>query len=75
LSSVTRWALGTRSVDVTWRRDDDISLSSAQYKVLRKEVVADVQFTEPSLLSVTLGKTFAECFLGFAECFRHSAKK
>jgi hypothetical protein len=28
----------------------------------------------PSLPSVTLGKAFAACFLGFAECFRHSAK-
>jgi hypothetical protein len=26
------------------------------------------------LPSVTLGKAFAECFYGFAECFRHSAK-
>jgi hypothetical protein len=25
--------------------------------------------------SVTLGKAFTECFLGFAECFRHSAKR
>jgi hypothetical protein len=44
-------------------------------KVLGKEVVADVQFAEISLPSVTLGKTFTECFTGFAECFRHSAKK
>jgi hypothetical protein len=27
------------------------------------------------LLGVTLGKVFVECFLDFAECFRHSAKK
>jgi len=27
-----------------------------------------------SLLSVTLGKPFAECFLGFAECLWHTAK-
>jgi hypothetical protein len=39
-----------------------------------KEVVADVQFIETSLPSVTLGKDFTECFSGFAECFRHSAK-
>jgi hypothetical protein len=38
-----------------------------------RQVVVDVQFTEHSLPSV--GKAFAECFLGFAECFRHSAKK
>jgi hypothetical protein len=29
---------------------------------LGKEVVADVQFTETSLPSVTLRKEFAECF-------------
>jgi hypothetical protein len=44
-------------------------------KIFSKEAVADVQFTEPSLPSVTLGKAFTECFLGFAECFRHSTKK
>jgi hypothetical protein len=44
-------------------------------KVLGKEAVADVQFTELSLPSVTLGKAFAECFPGFAECFRHLAKR
>jgi len=27
------------------------------------------------LLSVTLGKGFAECISAFAECLRHSAKK
>jgi hypothetical protein len=26
------------------------------------------------LPSATLGKAFAECFYGFAECFRHSTK-
>ena len=30
--------------------------------------------TECRLPSVTLGKPFAECFWGFAECPRHSAK-
>jgi hypothetical protein len=44
-------------------------------KVLDKEVIVDVQFAELSLPSVTLGKTFAECFLGFDECCRHLAKK
>jgi hypothetical protein len=44
-------------------------------KVLGKEVVADVQFAERSLPSVTLGKVFAECFICFAECLRHSAKE
>jgi hypothetical protein len=47
------------------------SLPSARQKVLGKEAVADVQFAERSLPSVTLGKVFAECFLGFAECLRH----
>jgi hypothetical protein len=27
------------------------------------------------LPSATLGKVFAECFWGFAECFGHSAKR
>jgi hypothetical protein len=44
-------------------------------KGTRQEAVADVQFAERSLPSVTLGKVFAECFLGFAECLRHSAKE
>jgi hypothetical protein len=34
-----------------------------------------VPFVGHSLPSVTLGKAFAECFEGFAECFRHSAKR
>jgi hypothetical protein len=38
------------------------SLSSDREKVLGKEGFADVLFAEPSLLSVTLGKAFAECF-------------
>jgi hypothetical protein len=51
------------------------NLPSAREKVLGKEVFADALFAEPSLPSVTLGKAFAECFYGFAECFRHSAKR
>jgi hypothetical protein len=48
-----------------WRCDDDFfcRLPSARQKVLDKEVVADVQFTETSLPRVTLGKDFAESFL------------
>jgi hypothetical protein len=34
-----------------------------------------VSHTAKTLPSVTLGKDFAECFLGFAECFRHLAKQ
>jgi hypothetical protein len=48
---------------------------SAQEKVLGKEAFADVLFAEPSLTSATLGKDGAECISGFAECFRHSAKR
>jgi hypothetical protein len=62
------------------RRDGGFSLSStswhsaktlpsAREKVLGKEGFADVLCTEPYLSSVTLGKVFAECFLG-----RHSTK-
>jgi hypothetical protein len=83
---VPKKTLGKGSVTVTWRRDGDFSLPStkwhsakslpsARQKVLGKDVVADVQFAERSLPSVTLGKVFAECFLGFAECLRHSAKE
>jgi hypothetical protein len=72
---VPKETLGKGSVTVTWHRDSDFSLPSARQKVLGKEAVADVQFAERSLPSVTLGKVFAECFLGFAECLRHSAKE
>jgi hypothetical protein len=51
------------------------TLPSARQKVLGKEAVADVQFAERSLPSVTLGKAFAECKIAFAECLRHSAKE
>lgn len=44
-------------------------------KVLDKEAVADVQFVDTSLSRVTLGKDFAECFLGSTECLKHSAKQ
>jgi hypothetical protein len=51
------------------------SLPSAREKVLGKEAFTDVLFAEPSLPSATLGKAFAECFWGLAECFGHSAKR
>jgi hypothetical protein len=38
------------------------SLSSAREKLLGKECFADALCAEPSLLSATLGKAFAECF-------------
>ena len=83
---MSRRTLDKDSIIVTWRRDNDFSLpstrrhsakslSSARQKVLGKEVVADVQLTETTLPRVTLGKEFAECFLGFAECLKHSTKK
>jgi hypothetical protein len=50
-------------------------LPSAQQKVLGKEAVADVQFAERSLPSVTLDKAFAECKIAFAVCLEHTAKK
>ena len=78
--------LGKGSVTVTWRRDGDFSLPSAKWhsaktlpsarqKVLGKEAVADVQFAERSLPSVTLGKAVAECKIAFAVCLEHTAKK
>jgi hypothetical protein len=51
------------------------SLPSARQKVLGEEAVADVQFAERSLPSVTLGKAFAECKIAFAVCLEHTAKK
>jgi hypothetical protein len=51
------------------------SLPSVRNKALGKELFADRFFTGCSLPSATLGKDFAECFSGFAECFGHSAKR
>jgi hypothetical protein len=51
------------------------TLPSARQKVLDKEAVADVQFAERSLPSVTLGKGFAECKIAFAVCLEHTAKE
>jgi hypothetical protein len=50
-------------------------LPSARQKVLDKEAVADVQFAERSLPSVTLGKAFAECKIAFAVCLEHTTKE
>jgi len=41
---------------------------------LGKEFFADEFFAECSLPSAALGKAFAECKAGFAECGLHSAK-
>jgi hypothetical protein len=43
-------------------------------KIFDKKTVIDVYFTKTYLSSVTLDKDFVECFIGFTECFRHSAK-
>jgi hypothetical protein len=43
------------------------STLGAQQKVLGKEAVTDVRFTEYSLPRVTPGKEFAECFLAFVD--------
>jgi hypothetical protein len=51
------------------------TLPSARQKVLGKEAVADVQFVERSLPSVTFGKAFAECKIAFAVCLEHTAKE
>jgi hypothetical protein len=71
---VSPWTLGKAAVSVTRRRNGrfslpsalpgtrQTSLPSAREKVLGKEVFADALFAEPSLPSVTLDKTFAECF-------------
>jgi hypothetical protein len=83
---VPQKALGKGSVTVTWRRDGDFSLPSAIWHsakslpsarqiVLGKEAVADIQFAERSLPSVTLDKVFAECKIVFAVCLRHTAKE
>jgi hypothetical protein len=64
LPSVTLWALGTGSVTITWRRDDDFSLSSTlQYSVkVDKKYSTKKSLPMYNLPSVTLGKAFVECF-------------
>ena len=42
---------------------------------LGKEIFADKIFAERPLPSAALGKAFAECLAGFAECPQHSAKR
>jgi hypothetical protein len=61
-----KWHSANSLPSVKWHSAN--SLPSARQKVLGKEAVADVQFVERSLPSVTLGKAFAECL-------RHSAKE
>jgi len=49
-------------------------LLSAQEKTLSKETFGGTVDTVCCLPSVTLNKSFAECFLGFAVCLWHTAK-
>ena len=44
------------------------ALPSARQKTLGKDAFADAFFAERCLPSAALGKAFAECKLGFAEC-------
>ena len=50
------------------------SLPSARWLTLGKELFVVKMYVVCSLSSVTLGKAFAECFVGFAECLWHTAK-
>jgi hypothetical protein len=83
LSSVFYWALGKEDFAESRTLQRPALGKGLIYRVrdtwhsqaLGKETVADVQFAERSLPSVTLGKAFAECKLTFAECLRHSAKE
>jgi hypothetical protein len=68
VSNIRRTATLDKVSDaVTWRRDCDFSLSSVRQKLLCKDVVADVQFSEIFLPIVTLSKDFIKYFPGFAE--------
>ena len=50
-------------------------LLGAQEKALGKAFFAVTIIVVWSLPSAALGKAFAECNMGFAECFGHSAKR
>ena len=49
--------------------------AECRFLALGKEIFADKIFAERPLPSVALGKAFAECLAGFAECPQHSAKR
>jgi hypothetical protein len=53
-------------LDIRWQSAK--SLLSVRHKVFDKKPL-------PSLSRVTLGKEFAERFIGFAECMKHSVNK
>jgi len=49
--------------------------AECRFLALGKEIFADKIFAEIPLPSAALGKAFAECLDGFAECPQHSAKR
>ena len=49
--------------------------AECRFLTLGKEIFADKIFAERLLSSAALGKAFAECLAGFAECPQHSAKR
>ena len=49
--------------------------AECRFLALGKEIFADKIFAERPLPSAALGKAFAECLAGFAECPQHSAKR
>jgi len=49
--------------------------AECRFLALGKEIFADKVFAERPLPSAALGKAFAECLPGFAECPQHSAKR
>ena len=53
------------SITVITHRHDAFSLLSARLKILDKEVVASIRFTEGSVLSAAPNKEFFECMWFF----------
>ena len=49
--------------------------AECRFLALGKEIFADKVFAERPLPSAALGKAFAVCLPGFAECPQHSAKR
>ena len=49
--------------------------AECRFLTLGKEIFADKIFAERLLPSTALGKAFAECLAGFAECPQHSTKR
>jgi len=53
---------------------ESVALHGETQKTLGKDSFAESLFAECRLPSVTLGKAFVECFLGFTVCTGHTAK-